>query len=76
MAYPFVPFPMTLDDLEGQHSCDGFNCHGASRGPSAIAELLVTFPVLARPDSPGQRAVKRVCVCVCVCVYFVVSWLN
>ena len=73
MAYPFVPFPMTLDDLEGQmqfdeHSCDGFNCHGASRGPSSIAELLVTFPVLARPDSPGQRAVKRVCVCILLLV--------
>ena len=25
--------------------------------------------VLAHPGSPGQRAVKRVCVCVCVCVY-------
>jgi len=27
-----------------------------------------TFLVLAHPGSPGQRAVKRVCVCVCVCV--------
>ena len=26
-----------------------------------------TFPVLAHPGSPGQRAIKRVCVCVCVC---------
>jgi len=25
-----------------------------------------TFLVLAHPGSPGQRAVKRVCVCVCV----------
>jgi len=24
--------------------------------------------VLAHPGSPGQRAVKRLCVCVCVCV--------
>jgi len=24
--------------------------------------------LLAHLDSPGQRAVKRVCVCVCVCV--------
>jgi len=27
-----------------------------------------TFLVPAYPGSPGQRAVKRVCVCVCVCV--------
>ena len=27
-----------------------------------------TFLVLAHPGSPGQRAVKRVCVSVCVCV--------
>ena len=26
------------------------------------------FLVPAHPDSPGKRAVKRVCVCVCVCV--------
>ena len=26
------------------------------------------FLVPAYPGSPGQRAVKRVCVCVCVCV--------
>ena len=26
-----------------------------------------TFLVPAHPDSPGQRAVKRVCVCVCHC---------
>ena len=40
------------------------------------------FLVLAYPSSPGQRAVKRVCVCVCVCVcvYFmcncVPGWWN
>jgi len=28
---------------------------------------VVTFLVPAHPGSPGQRAVKRVCVCVCVC---------
>ena len=28
-----------------------------------------TFLVLAHPGSPGQWAVKRVCVCVCVCEY-------
>ena len=27
-----------------------------------------TFLVPAHPGSPGQKAVKRVCVCVCVCV--------
>ena len=25
--------------------------------------------VPAYPGSPGQKAVKRLCVCVCVCVY-------
>ena len=28
-----------------------------------------TFLVPAHPGSPGQRAVKRVCVCVCVCIH-------
>jgi len=58
IAYLFVPFPMTLENLEG-HSpnaglikCNSTNIcatfstvlteHGASRGPSAIAELLVS----------------------------------
>ena len=27
-----------------------------------------TFLVPAHPGSPGQRAIKQVCVCVCVCV--------
>ena len=31
-------------------------------------QIDFTFMVLAHPGSPGQRAVKRVCVCVCVCV--------
>ena len=31
-------------------------------------QIGFTFLVLAHPGSPGQRAVKRVCVCVCVCV--------
>ena len=32
-------------------------------------QIGFTFLVPARhPGSPGQRAVKRVCVCVCVCV--------
>jgi len=32
-----------------------------------------TFLVPADPGSPGQRAVKRVCVCVCVCVCMMFS---
>ena len=31
-------------------------------------QIGLTFLVLAHPGSPGQRAVKRLCVCVCVCV--------
>ena len=29
-------------------------------------QIGFTFLVLAHPGSPGQRAVKRLCVCVCV----------
>ena len=32
-------------------------------------QIGFTFLVPAHPVSPGQRAVKRVCVCVCVCPY-------
>ena len=32
-------------------------------------QIGFTFLVPAHPGSPGQRAVKRVCVCVCVCDY-------
>jgi len=28
--------------------------------------MVVVVVVLAHPGSPGQRAIKRVCVCVCV----------
>ena len=31
-------------------------------------QIVFTFLVRAHLGSPGQRAVKRVCVCVCVCV--------
>ena len=34
----------------------------------SIIQIGFTFLVLVHPGSPGQRAVKRVCVCVCVCV--------
>jgi len=32
-------------------------------------QIGFTFLVPAHLDSPGKRAVKRVCVCVCVCVF-------
>ena len=32
-------------------------------------QIGFSFLVPAHPGSPGQRAVKRVCVCACVCVY-------
>ena len=35
---------------------------------SSKIQIGFTFMVPAHPGSPGQRAVKRVCVCVCVCV--------
>ena len=35
-------------------------------------QIGFTFLVLAHPGSPGQRAIKRVCVCVCVPTYFTV----
>ena len=31
-------------------------------------QIGFTFLVAAYPGSPGERAVKRLCVCVCVCV--------
>ena len=35
---------------------------------SSKIQIVFTFLVLANPGSPGQRAVKRVCVCACVCL--------
>ena len=35
---------------------------------SSKIQIGFTFVVPAHLGSPGQRAVKRVCVCVCVCV--------
>jgi len=32
---------------------------------SSKIQIGFTFLVLAHPGSPGQRAIKRVCVCVC-----------
>ena len=43
---------------------------------SCFSKILIgfTFLVPYHPGSPGQRAVKRVCVCVCVC--YLLSYLN
>jgi len=37
---------------------------------SCISKIQIGFTFLAPayPGSPGQRAVKQLCVCVCVCV--------
>jgi len=37
-------------------------------------QISFTFLVPAHPGSPGQRAVKRVCVCVCVCYSYRCKW--
>ena len=34
-------------------------------------QIGFTFLVLAHPGSPGQRAIKRVCVCVCLVIKLV-----
>jgi len=53
----------------------GADLHMAQRMPMLLTvscfskiQFGFTFLVPAHPSSPGQRAVKRVCVCVCVCV--------
>jgi len=33
-------------------------------------QIGFTFLVLAHSGSPGQRAIKRVCVCLCLCLYY------
>ena len=38
---------------------------------SSKIQIGFTFLVPAHPGSPGQRAIKRVCVCVCVCIVHV-----
>ena len=48
------------------------HCHSLSLA-SVKSKLVFSFLVLAHPGSPGQRAVKRVCVCACVCVCVSVS---
>ena len=39
-------------------------------------QIGFTFLVPAHLGSPGQRAVKRVCVCVCVCCRYPTEELN
>jgi len=39
-------------------------------------QIGFTFLVPAHPGSPGQRAVKRVCVCVCVCVCVMLNTIG
>ena len=39
-------------------------------------QIGFTFLVPAHPGSPGQRAVKRVCVCVCVLHNFATKILS
>jgi len=66
MAYLFMPFPMTLDDLEGHVpnagliKCNSTNIYAtfstgltdmASRGPSVIAELLVVINLQTGNDT-------------------------
>jgi len=41
----------------------------------SIIHIGFTFLVPAHPGSPGQMAVKHVCVCVCVCVWLCVCLL-
>jgi len=55
--------------------CECVDLHTAQLIPlpltvSCFSKIQVgfTFLVPTHPGSPGQRAVKRVCVCVCVCV--------
>jgi len=42
------------------------HCHSLSLA-SGTSRLVLPFWYRLNPGSPGQRAVKRVCVCVCVC---------
>ena len=39
-------------------------------------QIGFTFLVPAHPGSPGQKAVKRVCVCDCVCVCVYTEYVN
>jgi len=62
----------------------GANLHMAQLMPLPLAvscfskiQIGFTFLIPAHPGSPGQRAIKWVCVCVCVChVYEVICILS
>jgi len=49
------------------------HCHSLSLA-SVKSRLVFTFLVPVHPGSPGQRAVKWVCVCVCVCWLMITLW--
>ena len=49
-------------------------CHSLSL--ASVKSRLFYLSVLAHPGSPGQRAVKRVCVCVCVACKWGPLWEN
>ena len=58
----------------------GADLHMAQRMPlpltvSCFSKIQIgfTFLVPAHPGSPGEKAVKRVCVCVCVCIHVYVQ---
>ena len=36
---------------------------------SFFSKIQIGFAFLAHPGSPGQRAIKRVCVCVVLCMH-------
>jgi len=55
-----------LSDWSKVQTCicpSGCHCHSLSL--ASVKSRLVFQLVPAHPGSPGQRAVKRVCVCVC-----------
>jgi len=61
----------------------GADLHMAQRIPlpltvSCFSKIHIgfTFLVPAHPGSPGQRAVKRVCVCVCVFHCCALNFVN
>jgi len=45
---------------------------------SCFSKIQIGFTFLVPPHSgsPGQRAIKRVCVCVCVCLFLLVIQLE
>jgi len=61
----FSALTLLVGRQEGHPACKKLS--GAERGGNLhMAQIGFFFLVPAHLDSPGQRAVKRVCVCVCV----------